>query len=153
MFQLAPPETPTQWEQYFELRWRILRDPWQQPRGSERDELDEPGNAVNHVAAWSVEVRILGVGRLHLKDSSAAQIRFMAVEPEYRGHGIGRAIVSYLEAAAQARQIERIVLNAREEVVDFYRRLGYDVVGPGPVMFGEVKHSCMERQLSATPRK
>ena len=35
--KILQPETPEDFEKYFELRWRILRKPWNQPRGSEVD--------------------------------------------------------------------------------------------------------------------
>ncbi|MEJ2362384.1 MAG: thioesterase, partial [Gammaproteobacteria bacterium] len=34
------PQTKQEWQAYFDLRWRILRAPWQQARGSERDDLE-----------------------------------------------------------------------------------------------------------------
>ena len=30
-----------EWDAYFRLRWECLREPWGQPLGSERDELEE----------------------------------------------------------------------------------------------------------------
>ncbi len=39
-FTLAQPRTAQEWESYFDLRWRVLREPWGQPRGTERDDLD-----------------------------------------------------------------------------------------------------------------
>jgi len=37
---LIVPETAVDRERYFDLRWRVLREPWQQPRGSERDDRE-----------------------------------------------------------------------------------------------------------------
>ncbi len=38
---LQSPRSPSEWDAYFDLRWRILRQPWGQPRGSERDSEDD----------------------------------------------------------------------------------------------------------------
>jgi len=38
---LQSPRSPSEWDTYFDLRWRILRQPWGQPRGSERDSEDD----------------------------------------------------------------------------------------------------------------
>ena len=35
------PQTPEEFKQYFSLRYEILRKPWGQPKGSERDEGEE----------------------------------------------------------------------------------------------------------------
>ncbi|MEX2163740.1 MAG: GNAT family N-acetyltransferase [Sulfuricaulis sp.] len=144
MLQISKPETPEQWGEYFDLRWRILRAPWDQPRGSEKDEFDE---IADHVTVRDQEGRLLGVGRLHMNNKKEAQIRYMATEEDCRGLGIGRVIIKKLEELARARGVERIVLNARDNVVGFYLRFGYTVTGPGPTLFGKVKHSKMEKRL------
>jgi ribosomal protein S18 acetylase RimI-like enzyme len=143
MLQISKPETPEQWGEYFDLRWRILRAPWDQPRGSEKDEFDE---IADHVTVRDQEGRLLGVGRLHLNNEKEAQIRYMATEEDCRGLGVGQAIIIKLEELARARGVERIVLNARDNVLGFYRRFGYTVIGPGPTLFGKVKHSKMEKR-------
>ena len=144
MLRIAKPETPEQWEEYFDLRWRILRAPWDQPRGSEKDEFDE---IADHVTVRDQKGRLVGVGRLHLNNDDEAQIRYMATEEDCRGLGVGRAIIEKLEELARARGVERIVLNARDNVVGFYQHSGYSVIGPGPTMFGKIKHSKMEKRL------
>ena len=40
-----------------------------------------------------------------------------------------------------------MVLNARLEAVGFYERLGYEVVGPGPTLYGQVEHKRMQKTL------
>jgi hypothetical protein len=56
------PATESEFEAYYALRWKILREPWNQPPGSEKDEFE--GEAV-HLAAWDDYGKIIGVGRLH----------------------------------------------------------------------------------------
>jgi ribosomal protein S18 acetylase RimI-like enzyme len=43
-----------------------------------------------------------------------------------------------------------IVLDAREAAVGFYRRNGYEAVGEGHVLFGEVRHSKMRKRLDGS---
>jgi membrane protease YdiL (CAAX protease family)/ribosomal protein S18 acetylase RimI-like enzyme len=138
------PETSEEFEEYYDLRWRILREPWGQPRGSERDDLDPTSD---HVTARDDAGRLVGVGRLHFNSEEEAQIRYMATEEDARGTGVGRAVVERLEAIARERGARRIFLNAREIAVGFYERLGYRVTGEGPTVFGVIKHSRMEKDL------
>ena len=35
--QIRSPETPEEFEQYYHIRWKTLREPWGEPVGSERD--------------------------------------------------------------------------------------------------------------------
>ncbi len=143
--QIDCPATPAQFDEYFDLRWRVLRAPWNQPRGSERDEFDA---AADHVTARDPAGRLVGIGRLHMGDGGEARIRYMATEADCRGRGVGRAVLKRLEQRAAAHGASRIVLNAREPAAGFYARAGYRVAGPGPTLFGEIRHLRMEKRLS-----
>ena len=46
--------------------------------------------------------------------------------PDYRGRGIGGAVVSFLIAEARKRQITKVYLEAAENAVRFYRKLGFE---------------------------
>ena len=131
-------------EEYFDFRWRMLREFLKQPRGSECDELE---GVAEHVTAHDRDGRLIGVGRLHLNDPLEAQIRFMATAEHWRGRGVGRAIVEQLELLARQHEARRIVLNAREAVVGFYERLGYRSIGKGPTMFDALRHVQMLKEL------
>jgi predicted GNAT family N-acyltransferase len=145
--RIGEPETPEQFEEYFDLRWRVLRAPWEQPRGSERDDREE---VARHVTARDQTGELLGVGRLHMNDQSEAQIRYMATEERWRGRGIGRAVAQELENRARRLGAERVVLDARLEYVEFYRALGYSLVGPGPTKYGTLEHRRMEKRLQGS---
>lgn len=132
-------------EAYYDLRWRILREPWGQPRGSERDEFE--GDA-RHVAVFDADGRLTGVGRLHLRGPGEAQIRYMAVAEDGRRQGVGKAIVERLETIARSLDVATVVLNAREPAVPFYRAMGYEVEGSAPTLFGEVRHFRMRKDLA-----
>ena len=147
-FVIDSPSTPAELEEYFELRWQVLRKFLTQPRGSERDEFDKPTATAFHVTVRNAPGQLLGVGRVHFNSPAEAQIRYMAVVEESRGKGVGRALVAELESLAHKHAAKQIVLNAREAVVGFYQRLGYEIVGEGPTMFHDLKHVQMSKQLA-----
>jgi len=138
------PSSADDWERYYDLRWRILRAPWNQPRGSEKDDREAESS---HLMAFDHDRRVIAVGRLHLNSPSEAQVRFMAVPESARGRGLGSALLEELEAKAAKAGAVRIVLNAREEARPFYEKNGYVVLGPAPTMFDVVKHVRMTKQL------
>ncbi len=152
--EVRSPRTQPEWDAYFDLRWRLLRAPWGQPRGSERDEFEA---AADHLLACassdalldlaSEPPALLGVGRIHLVDATLAQIRYVAVRDDARGRGIGQAIVEQLETTATRRKVERIEMNAREGAIAFYERLGYRITGPAPTLFGRIVQQRMAKQL------
>jgi GNAT superfamily N-acetyltransferase len=145
-FTIRPPIDDSEWQALFDLRWRVLRAPWGQPRGSERDELDSTGV---HRIAWSQDHRVIGAGRLHLNGPDEGQVRYMAVEEGLRNHGIGRAILDALEEEARRLGVTRIVLNARDQAIPFYLRHGYRVIAPGRMLFGSIAHAVMTKTLGA----
>ena len=144
MFNVRAPQSKTEFEHYYDLRWRILRAPWQQPRGSERDPHED--NAI-HAMALNDAGQIIGVARLHQINNTTAQIRYMAVEDRWQGRGIGDALLRYLEEQARTLGVWLIKLNAREDNVGFYTKRGYQISGPGHLLFGEIKHQKLEKRL------
>jgi GNAT superfamily N-acetyltransferase len=141
---LTEPQSEADWQNYFDLRWRILRAPWNQARGSERDERDDESI---HLMICDASRAPVAIGRLHFISPHEAQVRFMAVEPEFAGRGFGGQILSELESRALFRGAARVVLNARNEATRFYLKHGYVSVGPGDTLFGTVEHVRMEKDL------
>ncbi len=76
---ITQPESQQDFERYYELRWRMLREPWKQPKGSEKDELEE---RALHIMVCKEDRLPIAVGRAHFNTDIEAQIRFMAVEPQ-----------------------------------------------------------------------
>ena len=76
------PASPAELDAYFDLRWRILRQPWNQPRGSERDSRDQ---SAFHLLVIDDNSKVLACGRLHLNSPSEAQVRYMAVNEDVQG--------------------------------------------------------------------
>ena len=142
--EIRSPKSESEFEAYYELRWRVLRKPWGQPSGSERDELDD---AATHVAGYDEAKRLVCVGRLHTVETGVGQVRYMAVEESLRGLGLGHEVLDELERLAKRQGISVIVLDARESAVGFYRRNGYEAVGDGHVLFDEVRHSKMKKKF------
>ena len=144
MIKLSEPRTPYEVEEYFDFRWRELRAPWHQPRGSERDEFEDQAF---HVTAHTLHGDLVGIGRIHQTTDGNAQIRYMATRDSHRGLGIGRAIVLRLEQHAREIAVEQVFLNARQGSVPFYEKLGYEITGVGPTLFGTIRHKRMLKLL------
>ena len=149
---IRPPRTPTEWAAYYRLRYAVLRQPWQQPPGSERVPADdEPGTLHALLLAGSPDnsatPEALAVGMLQPTEAGQGQIRFMAVAPAEAGTGLGRCVVEWLEEEARATGMREIVLHSREAAVGFYKRLGYAVVEPSHTLFGVIPHFLMRKEL------
>lgn len=139
------PKNALEFEQYYQLRWQILRKPWEQPLGSERDGLEQESL---HRMIIDVNENVLAVGRLEKSSQFSGQIRFMAVSTKVQGQGLGQQIISELEYQAQKLGITEITLNAREDAVGFYRKLGYNLQDFSHLLFDKIKHFTMSKTLS-----
>jgi GNAT superfamily N-acetyltransferase len=144
LIELSEPATTAQFEAYYDFRWRALRAPWDMPRGSERDELED---SALHIAALTDTGEIAGVGRIHLRDDGDAQIRYMATDAKYRGQGIGKAIVARLEQAGRELGATQVIVNARENALPFYEKLGYTIFEDSPTLIGTIAHKLMRKRL------
>ncbi|WP_111718762.1 amino-acid N-acetyltransferase [Homoserinimonas sp. OAct 916] len=73
----------------------------------------------------------IGCGALHVMWQDLAEVRTLAVQPEWLGRGVGRAILNKLEADARTLGIERLFCLTFE--VDFFTRNGFEAVGEATV--------------------
>lgn len=137
------PITESDYEKYYELRWRILRKPWNQPKGSEVNDRD---NDAFHILA-EIDDKVIGIGCIHALENGVGRIRFMGVDDDYQKQGIGQNIVKLLEDYARVQKWKKIWLCAREIARDFYLNLGYKIIGDGDMLFGIIKHKIMEKEL------
>lgn len=137
------PRTSEEWRAYYNLRWQVLRAPWQQPRGSEKDELDD--EALHHMIIDNQQV--IAVGRVHFIDTHTAQIRYMAVDPEYEKRGYGKQLLLSLEKSVKENNIHEIILHARESVTGFYEKQGYIIIKPSHTLFKKIKHYLMVKKI------
>lgn len=135
------PKSDTDFEKYYALRWRILRKPWGQQKGSEVNKCD--GDAF-HIFAEK-DNKVIGVGCIHELEDGVGRIRLMAVDNDFQKQGIGDAIVKLLEDNAKSKKWSKVRLWARESAVSFYEKSGYEIVGDGYTIFDVIKHKIMEK--------
>ena len=142
--KITEPASAKAFEQYYELRWKILRAPWNQVRGSERDDDDETST---HLMVMGDNNKLIGVGRLHFNSIREAQIRFMAIDVPEQRKGAGSLLLLALESRALQHGASRITLDARETAMGFYRKQGYSTQGPGHTLFNSIAHVKMTKAL------
>ena len=140
------PKSPEEFRKYYNLRYEVLRKPWGQPLGSERDEREE--TSIHRMIIDNKTGNALAVGRLQFNSEDEAQIRYMAVADDLQGKGLGSQIISALEDVAREKGIQRIILSARENALQFYKSNGYEIVKKTHLLFGEIQHWLMEKELS-----
>jgi predicted GNAT family N-acyltransferase len=98
-----------------------------------------------HAVARAAHGDAIGTARLLLHDQ-LAHIGRMAVLREWRGQGVGRALLDAILTAAQARGARFAFLNAQTTAVAFYARAGFRVEG-AEFLDANIPHLRMTRVL------
>ena len=144
MLEIKSPQADADWKAYYALRFNVLREPWNQPLGSEV--LADEDQAIHAIAVAGEQV--LGVARMHESAAKQGQVRCVAIATAAQGKGIGKAIMAYLEEKAVQKGWTEIVLEARENAVPFYHAIGYSIVEESYLLFGEIQHYRMKKALN-----
>ena len=105
-------------------------------------EWDEHDAASIHALAEDRAGVPIGCGRL-LPDGYIGRV---AVLSDWRGQGVGGAVLNRLIALAQERGDERVLLHSHVQAMPFYARLGFAPVGE-PFVEAGIPHQTMARTL------
>ena len=130
-------------EQIIDLRYQILRKSWGQTRQSATDDLEE--KAIN--AYIEKDGIILACGRLQNNGNGIGQIRYMAVDNDFQGKGLGKLVLTKLEEEAKCLQLKTIELHARENALEFYKNQGYIIKETSFKLWGIIQHYLMNKHL------
>ena len=92
----------------------------------EFDEHDTPDTKYIVVTDNSFPV---ATARMYPLDKKAMMIGRVVVLPEYRHQGIGTMVVRECEEWAEELFFAKTVLESRDNKIDFYRQMGYEICG------------------------
>lgn len=122
------------------IRRKVFIEEQQVPEELEWDAEDEVSSHVLAIAAGGMPI---GTARL-LRDGHIGR---MAVLKEWRGRGVGSALMSLLLDLARASGHEVVRLHAQTHAAGFYAKHGFAVEG-GEFMEAGIPHVVMVRTLS-----
>lgn len=93
--------------------------------------------------------QVIGTCRCHLNSDSEAQLRFMAIDSEFQGQGLGKLLVQHMENLTKETypNVTKIILHAREPAVPFYLKMNYQIVQTSYKLFGVIQHFLMEKSV------
>ena len=145
--RLAMVTTPAQMNDALTIRCAVFIDEQGVSEEEEVDEYDgDPGETtgVVHVVAYRQGVAA-ATGRLmiHAPLDQPVHIGRVAVLREYRGQGLGRAVMLALHNEAQRRGYAGVALGSQLHAIPFYERLGYIASGEVYVDAG-IEHRWMD---------
>ena len=130
------------YEAMIALRMKVLLDPIGIPRSYINPEKEKSDVLVGAFE----EDKIIGCCILTQVDNNTLQLRQMAVETSIQQKGIGAAIVAFAEKLAKERGHKSLMMHARDNVIPFYQKCGYNIAGAQFFEVG-IGHHKMEKRL------
>jgi predicted GNAT family N-acyltransferase len=98
-----------------------------------------------HMVVKSGE-RAIGTARIRFLGAREVKLERMAVLETFRNMRVGKGILSLLIEELGSKQVEKIVLPAQHDAVEFYKKCGFEQSGL-PLWEAGIKHIRMERRL------
>ena len=145
MITIRAPATKDDFKAYYALRYHVLREPWGQARGTEKDDT-EP--LCQHLMAVDDQTgEVVGVIKWMERDPGVAWLSHLAITPERQKQGIGRQLVQAVEHSAREHGCRLIGANSRLNSTDYFERLGYRIAGLPDHYFSTVQVVWMEKEL------
>ena len=122
------------------IRYQVFVVEQRVPEELEWDGIDPQ---CKHVIAEQMAVDLpIGTGRL-LPDGHIGR---MAVLQEWRGKGVGKALMVTLMELASNQGLTEVLLNAQVHAIEFYRQFGFSIYGESYLDAG-IPHIAMKRPL------
>ena len=144
MYKIDIPTSEQDFDDYFMLRWKMLREPWKYPLGSEKDEYEQVSQ---HRMIRNPAGAVIAIGRVHMNTAEEAQVRHVAVEKAYQGKGLAKMLVSSLEAVARAEGAVRIVTNSTQASIALFISMGFEAQSGATKELGEQQRQQMVKKL------
>lgn len=138
-FTLEATDWATSEAELYAVRRTVFIEEQRVPRELEVDELDP---VALQLLARDATGRPIGTGRL----APDGRIGRMAVLAEWRGRGVGAALLERLVEAARERGLGEVVASAQVRAVGFYERFGFVAEGPEFDDAG-IPHRTMRRRV------
>ena len=142
-YNITSPKTNQDFDQYYYFRWKYLRKSLNKELGTERDKIES--QSIHRMVLDNK--KIVAIGRIHYNTSIESQIRYFAVDKDYRRKGLGSYLMKDLEKISIKSNRKNIILNARENAIIFYKKLGYIVIKKTNLLFGKIQHYEMKKVL------
>lgn len=127
--ELREPRSATEWDRLHAIRKTHIFDVYHPPDGPWPCEYDpahpDDRDPANRPLLLFADNEVAGTLRLDLKADGRAVIRLVALEPGFRGGGLGAAILELAEGLALDSGARMLCVNAQPGVIGFYARRGF----------------------------
>jgi N-acetylglutamate synthase-like GNAT family acetyltransferase len=144
MFTIKTPITHDDFKAYYALRYKVLREPWGHPKGTEKDDYEPISE---HFMAVNEKGSVVGVAKLYEKAEGIGYISHLAVALEYQQKGVGHLLLQTVEERARARGFHTIGTMARVTATVYFEKYGFHIAGIPTPHLGTTHLVWMEKSL------
>jgi len=138
-FRVEPADFSVDFDDLRALREAVFMVEQNIPEGTAFDAID---SLCHHVIARDNQHQAIGCGRL----APDGNISHMAVLENWRGNGVGKALLLTLVDKARKLELIEATLMAHTNVIGFYEKLGFVEEG-GVFLQANIPHQCMRLML------
>ena len=129
-------------EQVFSVRTQVFVHEQNVPEEEEIDHLEEESI---HFLVTDEEGNPAGAGRFRVVDEEG-KVERICVMPEFRSKGVGKALMNAIEQYGLTKHIKTFKLNAQNQAIPFYEKLGYSVTSD-EFMDAGIPHHTMKKYM------
>ncbi len=145
MIKIIVPKTREEFKEYYDLRYKVLREPWGMQKGTEKDDYEPISR---HFMAVDEETgKVVGVVKLYEKESGVACLSHLAVSTDRHSKGIGKMLIAFIEDEAKKEGYTTLGTFARLNTTAYFERAGYKLKGLPLHYFGTTQVVWMEKTL------
>lgn len=145
MYTIKTPKTRDDFKAYYALRYKILREPWGHPKGTEKDDFEPISE---HFMAINDKDEVVGAVKLYEKSEGVGYISHLVVASEHQHKGVGRLLLKMVEQRAREHGFKVIGTMARVTATAYFERYGFRIVGIPTPHLGMTHLVWMEKALS-----
>ena len=142
---IKTPKTRDEFKAYYALRYKVLREPWGHPKGTEKDDYEPISEHFMAVDEQTGEV--LGVIKLYEKALGVGNVSHLAVATAHQHKGIGKLLIEAVENRARERMFKTLGSMSRVTATAYFEKQGYHVAGIPTPHLGTIHLVWMEKDL------
>ena len=147
VYTIKIPKTRDEFKAYYALRYKVLREPWGHPKGTEKDDYEPISEHFMAVDEKTGEV--VGVIKLYEKALGVGNISHLAVATSHQHKGIGRFLVEAVENRAREHGFKTLGAMSRVTATAYFEKHGYHIAGIPTPHLGTIHLVWMEKELGS----
>jgi len=145
MYTIKIPVTHDDFKTYYALRYKVLREPWGHPKGTEKDDYEPISE---HFMAVNEKGEVVGAVKLYEKSAGVGYVSHLAVAVEHQHKGIGKLLMKAVEERARERNFKVLGAMSRVTATAYFEKAGFRIAGIPTPHLGITHLVWMEKALA-----